>query len=414
MLKNINKIVKGDRVIIIIVIVLMLFSSLLMGSTLTKMALDRTVFSFAYLIRQILFTLIAFTMMVLLSQIPYQVYYKLSKTILLIAAVLTIMTIVFGDKSNDAKRWLMIPILKIKFQPSDFVKFALITYTANIISGFKFDKGKNELDLLKRILIPTLSVVLLTAPNDFSTAGIMYITIFSIIFVSPIDKKLFWKVFGIITIAGAMLFFISIKADIFRGSTWENRLTGKTDGYNQKLEAKIAVANGGLLFKPGKSRQKHVLENSYSDFIFAITAEEYGIFGVAIIISLYLIFAFRVLLIVKRQKRSFPTFLIIGITNGIIIQAFTHILINLGIGPVTGLPLPLVSHGGTSIIMTAAQIGIILNISQIETKKTPATAKEESNIDINEAIHSDVLPENSTEKDKEQEIEINDYPFLYN
>lgn len=406
---NVNKIIKGDRTIIIIVAILMLLSALLMGSTLTKMALDNTVFSFKYLIRQLFFSGIAFTMMIILSQTPYQIYYKLAKAVLIIAAILTVMTMLFGVESSNARRWLKIPLLGIQFQTSDFVKLAIVIFTAKLISEFDFTKGDVK-ELLKKILIPTLGVIILTAKNDGSTAGLMYLTVFGIIFITPINKKFFFKVFFAVSAALAILFVFAVMTGIARGNTWQNRILGKTSGYDQKLEGQIAISNGGVLIKPGKSEQKHVLENSYSDYVFAIAAEEYGVWGVTLIIGLYIMFMYRIATILRRQKRSFPMFLALGIAINILFQAFMHILVNVGIGPVTGQPLPLVSHGGTSMIITAAQIGIILNISQIGTSEEVVVKKDVYVDEIN-ALDEE-LQEIESEKEKQPEIEIDDYPFL--
>lgn len=409
MVKTIDKIVRGDRTIIIIVATLMLLSALMMGSTLTKMALDNTNFNFSYLIRQLFFSGIAFTMMIILSQTPYQIYSKLARNILIIAGILVILTIIFGEEVNGAKRWLRVPFLGLKFQTSDFVRLALVIYTAKIISEFDFEKGDIK-ELLKKSLIPTLSLIFLSALSDLSTAGLMYITIFAMIFVTPINKKYFFKIFGIISGAALALFIFAVVTGSARGGTWENRLKSDNGGFSQKLQAQIAISNGGILIKPGKSEQKYVLPNSYSDYVFSIAVEEYGIWGVTLIIGLYIIFMYRIATILKRQKRSFPMFLALGIALNILFQAFMHIVVNVGIVPVTGQPLPLVSHGGTAMIVTAAQIGIILNISQIGTSEERIKPERIDEINATEEELAEI--ETQIETEPEVEIEINDYPFL--
>ncbi|MBN2893176.1 MAG: FtsW/RodA/SpoVE family cell cycle protein [Bacteroidales bacterium] len=405
---NINKVIKGDKTIIIIVAVLMLISALLMGSSLTKMALDNTSFDFGYLIRQLFFSAIAFTMMIILSQTPYQIYSKLANSVIITAGILTVLTMIFGKEIGDAKRWFEIPIIGIKFQTSDFVKLAIVIYISKLISEFDFINGKVN-EILKKILIPTLFLTLLTAMNDLSTAILMYITIFGILFITPINLKYLGKIFGVISLAAILFVIFSMATGFARGNTWKNRLFGKEDGYSQKLEAKIAISNGGLIIKPGKSLQKHRIENSYSDYIFAVLAEEYGIWGVVLVIGLYIIFMYRIAEIIKRQRRSFPMFLTLGISINILFQAFLHILVNVGIVPVTGQPLPLISHGGTSMILTAAQIGIILNISQLG--KNTETSTKPTYVDEINATEEEIK-EIQPEQEKQPEIEINDYPFL--
>ncbi len=399
---NLNKILKGDRTIIIIVAVLMLLSALIVGSTFTKMVLNSSArnFSFIILIKQLFFSGIAFTLMVILSQTPYQIYSKTAVYILGLAAFLTLITVFFGVERSDAKRWLTIPFLGIEFQTSDFVKLALVIYISKIISEFNFNKENHD-KIIKHLLIVTVPIIILTAKEGFSTAFLMSLTLFALLFVSPLDRKKFYRVFAVFAVIGLALFIFAMITKTSRGETWLNRF----DNSYQKLQAKIAISNGGIVIKPGKSEQKHVLESSFSDFVFAIIAEEYGIFGVVLVISLYLFFLYRIGLIIRQQKWSFPLFLTLGITFNIIFQAFLHIIVNIGIIPVTGQPLPLVSHGGTAMIMTAAQIGIILNISQNNSRTSikPVVAKTDENTEIQ--IEQEEIVE-------EEALEIKDYPFI--
>ena len=404
MTNTINKIFKGDRTIIIIVIVLVLFSALLMGSTLTKMALDNNEFSFYYLIRQLFFSAVAVVFMIVISHIPYQLFSKIAKSLLIIAGILTLITLLFGIEINDSKRWLK--IFGVQFQTSDFVKLAVIIYTAKIISEFDFLKDDVNA-LLKKILIPALTIVVLSARHDLSTAALLYISVFTMIFITPINKKYFFKIFAIISAAGIVLFLFVALTGVMKGNTWKNRFSSP-EGYNQSMQAKIAISNGGLLIKPGKSQQKFVLANSYSDYIFSIAAEEYGIWGVTLLIGFFLIFMYRIMQILKRQKRSFPMFLALGIAINILFQAFMHITVNVGLFPVTGQPLPLISHGGTSIIISAFQIGIILNISQNRT----TTEKPKPIIDEINATEEEIESIEIDTEMQEPEIEIDDYPFL--
>jgi cell division protein FtsW len=407
-MKKIGNIIKGDKTIIIIVVLLMLLSALLMGSTLTTMALDHKVFSASFLIRQLFLSLVGLILLVILSQTPYEIFYKLAKPMLFLAIFLILLTTFFGTESNEARRWLRIPVIGLQFQTSDFVKIAIIIYIAKIISKFDFAKG-NVNEFLKKLLVPTLGIIAVTAVANFSTAFLMYVILFVMLFLTPINKKYLLKIFAIISIVALFLFFIAVKFDIMRGSTWESRFNPKDGAYSQKLQAQIAISNGGILFKPGQSEQKHVLANSYSDYVFAIIAEEYGVLGVALVLALFVIFAYRVLLLLKKQKRTFPAFLAMGIAFNILFQAFLHIVVNIGLVPVTGESLPFVSHGGTAMMVFSAQIGILLNISagKPEQKTINSTDEYVDEINSEEFVEKPVFSQ-------EQEIEIDDTPFLIN
>lgn len=403
MTETINKILKGDRTIIIAVAVLMLISALLMGSTSPSLAIQKHNFSFEYLFKQLFLSGFAFLIMIFVSRIPYQAYFKISKPILIASLVLLAITVVSGKSINDTRRWFMIPYLNVTVQTSDIVRFALIMHIAKIISEYNANKD-NLKDMVKRVLYWSLPVILAILFINVSTGLLLIVIVFTILFFTPINLKYFIRIGAFVLVAGVAVLLFQEQFNVGRGGTISSRVLG-SDRF-QKEQALIAVANAKIIPHPGSSKQKYLLSNSQSDFVFSIAVEEYGIIGIFLIIGMYLIILYRIGIIVRQQKRSFPMFLVLGLSMNILLQAFLHLFVSVGLGPVTGQPLPLISMGGTSTIITATQIGIILNISSIKEKQEiPVILNDdEENEDINDS-------EDDTNNEQE-EIEINDYPFL--
>ena len=393
MTETLNKIIKGDKVIILLVIALMIISSLLMGSTLSSLAIRNSNFSFYYLFKQLFFSLFAFVIMIFVSQIPYQIFSKFAKPFLLFVLVLLVITLIAGKSINSAKRWLEIPFIGLTIQTSDFMRIALIIYVAQIMSRYNPNNGDFN-EMMNKTMYWSLPIIVLIAINDFSTAFLLATTVFVLILFSPISLKLYFKKTGIIIAAGLLLMILAMTLKIGRAQTWLNRLhETKTEKiYGQRTQSLIAVSKAPIIPKPGSSTQKYLLANSYSDYVFAIAVEEYGYIGAIVIIVLYLILLKRIYLIIRKQKRTFPMYLSLGLAINILTQAFLHILVNVGIIPVTGQPLPFISMGGSATISAAIQFGILLNISANSKKEEKKSA--------------------SKDEKEEPEIIIDDYPFL--
>jgi len=401
MTNAINKILKGDRTIILVVVVLLFISTLLMGSTAASIGIKDNSFSFAELYKQLFLSIFAFLIMIFVSKIPYQIYFKVSKHFLIASLALLALTLISGESINDTRRWLRIPFLSITIQTTDIVRLALVAHIAKIIS--EFNANKDDLtEMFKRILYWTIPVLFAIAFIDVSTAILLTLIVLTIVFFTPINLKLFAKVASVVAIVGILFLVAQNKYDFGRGGTSGSRVFGKDD--YQKEQCLIAVSNAPIIPNPGGSKQKYLLSNSNSDFIFSIAIEEYGFIGMFAIMSMYIFLMYRIIEIVKKQKRSFPMFLVLGIAINILLQAFMHLFVNVGIGPVTGQPLPLVSMGGTSTVITASQIGIILHISALKTRKPEPV--------VSDTVTDDIDDENLAEIEKKEEIEIDDYPFL--
>lgn len=378
-----GKYFKGDRIIWLIVIILSIFSLLAVYSSTGSLAYRYQGGNTGYyLIKQFTFLLAGLIVVFLVHMISYKVYSPLSKVFLLISIPLLLVTLVFGASLNQAARWLAIPGLGVTIQTSDIAKLALIMYVARILS-----QRQDEIKDFKRAFIPIVAPValicLLILPANFSTAALLGITCWLLMFIGRINMKHLLGFTGIgIALIGVFIFIALQFKLVNRVETWKHRIenfaSGEGDGNYQVEQSKIAIATGGIVGKgPGNSTQRNFIPHPYSDFIFAIIVEEYGLIGGVVILLLYLILLFRAGVIVKKANRTFPAFLAIGLSLLLVFQAFVNMMVAVNLIPVTGQPLPLVSMGGTSLFFTSAAFGIIISISRSQSKSELFDGEEE-------------------------------------
>jgi cell division protein FtsW len=309
---------------------------------------------------------------------------RISQLLLIISIPLLAYTLIKGTSLNEAARWLTLPGTGLSFQTSDLAKFALIMYIARFLA-------KNQGNIkdfktgFRSIMIWIIIVCGLILPANLSTAVLLFVTSLILLFLGRVNFKYILYVIGIgIALLGIFIIVMVNLPDSKQGrvGTWKKRIEsfigGESEQNFQAEQSKIAIASGGLLGKgPGNSTQRNFLPHPYSDFIFAIIVEEYGVWGPAIIIFLYLLLIYRAGVIVKKSSSAFAAFLSMGLVLSLVFQAFINMAVAVNLFPVTGQTLPLVSMGGTSIIFTGAAFGIILSVSQSITKNTvneqPAT-----------------------------------------
>lgn len=369
-----GKYFKGDRIIWLIVILLSVVSLLAVYSSTGSLAYRYQGGNTAYyFLKQFGFLIAGLSVIFLAHLIPYKLYSPLASIMLYTAIPLQLITLVFGTSLNQASRWLVIPGLGITIQTSDFAKLALILFVARILS-----LRQNEVDDFKKtflpIVIPAGILCLLILPANFSTAALLGLVCWIMMFVGRINLKYLLGFTGLGIVAVGLFVFIALQTNtVSRVQTWKNRIENFSkgeDGSNYQAEqSKIAIATGGLIGKgPGNSTQRNFLPHPYSDFIFSIIVEEYGIFGGGLVLLFYLILLFRAGVIVKKAQRTFPAFLTIGLTLMLVFQAFVNMAVAVNLIPVTGQPLPLVSMGGTSLLFTSVSVGIILSISRSQNK----------------------------------------------
>jgi cell division protein FtsW len=288
-----------------------------------------------------------------------------------------------GTNINDANRWITLPIIGLSFQTSDLAKLSLILYLARLISKKQESINDFKASFIP-IVIPVFIVCGLILPANFSTAAVLFSTSMVLMFIGRVPLKFIFGLLGTAVVAFAL--FIGIAKLVgYNGriSTWGSRIENFTskkstdEGDYQVQQAKIAIATGGILGKgPGQSSQRNFLPHPYSDFIFAIIIEEYGLAGGCFVVLLYLMLFYRAIQIVRRTERAFAAMITIGCAFSLVFQALINMAVAVHIFPVTGQPLPMLSMGGTSIWFTSFAIGIILSVSsEIDKKVTNKTAE---------------------------------------
>ena len=393
MKKGIFDILQGDRGIWIIVFILGIFSLLAVYSSTGTLAYKRFEGNTQYfLLRHLVFMLLSLGVMYFVHLIRYTTILRLSKLFFYLAVPLLLYTMVGGISLNQASRWITVPLLNLSFQTSDFAKLALMMYLATLIASRQqviddFRKG------FQRLVIPVFIVCALILPADFSTAGLLFLSAVILMYIGRVKVKYIFGLVGIGVVAISFFVLIAMVSDTeSRVGTWKSRVESfidKDEGGNfQSNQSKIAIASGGLVGKGlGHSVQRNILPNPFSDFIFAIIVEETGLVGALIIIFLYLVLFYRTAAIVKRSNRVGPALLVAGMMILMVIQAFVHMGVSVGLLPVTGQTLPFVSMGGTSMLISSIQMGIILSVSrslQKEKKQPPQPEPEEELRDIHE------------------------------
>ncbi|MBN1338647.1 MAG: FtsW/RodA/SpoVE family cell cycle protein [Bacteroidales bacterium] len=367
---------KGDKVIWMVVILLSVFSLLAVYSSTGTLAYKyqhgNTEY---YMMKHLIILLLGFFLMYLAHRVKYTYYSRIFQIGLYIAAILLLITLFIGLELNEAKRLLPLPF-NLTFQPSDLAKLTLITYLARVLT-LKQDKIKDFSSAFIPVIVPVLIICLLILPANFSTSAILFATSLVLMFIGRISMKHIMAMIGIGVFSLLLVYLVySIAPDAFpRFGTWKSRIenfsNGDTEANYQVEQAKIAIASGGIIGKmPGNSDQRNFLPHPYSDFIFAIIVEEYGLIGGIIVVMLYLILLYRAVKIVARCPKNFGAFLAIGVTFSLVFQAMINMGVAVNLLPVTGQTLPLISMGGTSIWFTSLSIGIILSVSRdLETQE---------------------------------------------
>ncbi|MBR8706042.1 FtsW/RodA/SpoVE family cell cycle protein [Bacteroides pyogenes] len=383
LLKNIFK---GDKVIWIIFLCLCLISIVEVfsaASTLTYKSGDH----WGPITQHSVILMVGAVLVVLMHNIPYkwfQVFpvflYPIS---LLLLAFVTIMGIVTGDRVNGAARWMT--FMGVQFQPSELAKMAIIIAVSFILSKRQDDEGANP-KAFKYIMIITGIALLLIAPENLSTAMLLFGVVFIMMFIGRVAAKKLLLLVGGIVLIGAIGVgtVVAIPAKtlhntpgLHRLETWQNRIKGFFDKEEvpaarfdidkdaQIAHARIAIATSNVVGKgPGNSIQRDFLSQAFSDFIFAIVIEEMGLIGGIFVVFLYLWLLIRAGRIAQKCDRTFPAFLVMGIALLLVSQAILNMMVAVGLFPVTGQPLPLISKGGTSTLINCAYIGMILSISR--------------------------------------------------
>lgn len=387
----IKKYLRGDNVLWAVFIGLCIISTIVMysaSSTLAYKAISHT----APMLRHVLFLAGGAVIAFLVHLVPSK-YIRIFAYLLLLISLFTLVLVLVKQKAvNDASRWLQIG--GFQFQPSELGKLSLIIIAADFIARIK-NSAVNERIYFRILMIITGVVVFLIMLENFSTAAILFLIVYIMMYVGKVSwKKL---VLLVAVLAGVMVMGYALVKVVpqskmpgmfDRAYTWVNRIdrfvTEKenpeskyiiNDENLQVQHGRIAIARGGFLgVMPGNSVQRDFLPQAYSDFIFAIILEELGLAGGIIVILLYMILLFRAGRIATQSKSVFPAILVIGLSLMIVVQAFVSMAVATSLGPVTGQPLPMISRGGTSILITSIYFGVIFGIAR-QIKEESASKK---------------------------------------
>lgn len=373
-MKNKNNILLGDRVLWVALALLSIFSFLPVfsaSSNLTYVLGQGTPWS--HLLKHFIVLVFGFGLMYVLHKTPYQYFKGISILALPLVLLLLIYTASQGNliAGANASRWIRIPIVGLSFQTSTLASIVLLAYVAHLMS-----KENPKMYRLKTSIVPlwlpVFLIVLLILPANLSTAVLLFFTILILVFLGGYPIK---YLLGILTMGFFMISLFILVAKAYpdwvpnRIDTWVSRIenfsSSEDIGGNYQIEsAKTAIATGGLLgLGAGKSVMKNFLPQSYSDFIYAIIVEEFGLVGGIALILLYLIVLFRIVVIAHKSDTVYGKLLVLGLGLPIIIQAFVNMAVALQVFPVTGQTLPLISSGGTAAWMTCIAFGMILSVS---------------------------------------------------
>ena len=374
---------KGDRWIWLIVILLSVISLLAVYSATETLAYKKGVGAESILMKHLAMIVGGMFLMYISHKLDYRLYRGISKVLMYITIPLLLYTLVFGSHVNDASRWIAIPGTGLSFQTSDLAKLALITYLARMLS-LKQENIKDVKESFIPIMGSVCLVFILIALANLSTALMLFGVSILLLIIGRISIKQIAVVClaGAVLLAGVVFFGPRHKTYVSRINAYLHPEVVNPDKSYQSDHAKIAIATGGLFGKGvGKSDEVNFLPEAYSDEIYAIIIEEYGLLGGLLVIGIYLFLLYRCVKIVTRAPKAFGALLAAGLSFSLTIQAFANMAVAVGLGPVTGIPLPFVSMGGTSILFTSIAFGIILSVSKDidEPKKVIVGEIEELN-----------------------------------
>lgn len=398
---------RGDKSIWAIVLILTVASLLLVYSSTGSLAYRMSRSTESYLFKQFAFILAGLAIIYFAHRINYSIYSRVAIVIFLISIPLLLYTLLFGVQLNAGSRWIKLPVINMTFQTSDLAKLALFMYLSRLLSR---KQQQNMIKDLKNgfipVILPVVIICLLIAPANLSTALLIGGTSMILMFIGRARIKHLLVTIGIAMVPLLILMAIAVSTydkntgeskklsgmlSKGRVPTWISRI--QTFVYGSKeldheksyqiSQAKIAIAKGGWLGRgPGNSEQRNFLPHSYSDFIYAIIIEEYGIIGGAFMVIIYLWFLFRCIRIYRKCPYAFGAFLALALSFTLVIQAMVNMAVNVNIFPNTGVTLPLVSMGGSSFLFTCLSIGIILsvarNVEKIEGQQQLVRAESNS------------------------------------
>lgn len=405
-----NRIYRGDKTIWSIVLLLVLTSLLVVYSSTGSLAYKHNQDTEFYLFKQLAFILGGVLIIYFAHRINYTIYSRVALWLYLISIPLLLYTLVFGMQLNEANRWIRLPIIGMTLQTSDLAKLGLFMLLARQLS-----RKQSVINDFKKGFLPLIAPVALTciliAPANLSTALLVGATSLLLMFLGRVQIKHILLAVGAAALPVVLLITMAVSTHKAgdNSAVYENTVTTKAKSKGrvgtwvkriqdfiyakndespyQVQQAKIAVAKGGWIgVGPGNSQQRNFLPHPYSDYVFPIINEEYGAIGGMFIIFLYLVFLHRCIKLFQKCPFAFGALLALGLSVSLVIQAMANMAVGVGLFPVTGVTLPLVSMGGTSFLFTCFAIGIILsvarNVEKMEGKEPLPEVRNEEAVSV--------------------------------
>ena len=417
----------GDKVIWIVVFLLSLISIALIYSSSSSLAYKEKTTNFAFLVKQIQFVLMGLVALYICYRVPLGWYRFLAYPALGVSIVLLALTPIIGEEINGARRWINLGFTT--FQPTEMAKISIVLYLARALEVSKLETFK---EFLIKIIIPIGVTCILILIGSVSAALFVGVISLLMLIIAGVKWNYIFKAGGIaaaalviiilLHVAGLQLFSrldtalsrlvrFGAKTEIAEELTPEEKQKEADKTYQADM-AKVAISSVGILGKgPGKSTQRYFLPHPYSDYIYTIIIEEYGLAGGTFVLMLYLWFLFRCVILAKNCTKVFSALTVAGLGLLITVQATLHILVNVGYLPVTGHTLPLLSLGGTSLVILSCAFGIILAVSRTidmsSQKNKLKLAGSAAQIEETVAENNESSGRESAKKDEEeQEHEI--------
>ncbi len=384
-----GKLYRGDKVIWAIVVLLVFISLLVVYSSTGSLAYRHNKGNEFYLFKQFGFIVIGVLIIYFSHRINYTLFSRIALWMYIFSIPLLLYTLIFGSNLNEANRWIMLPVVHMTLQTSDLAKLALFMLLARQLS-----RKQDVITDWKKGFLPLMAPVVLTciliAPANLSTSLLVGANSMLLMFIGRVQIKHLLLAIGVMLIPVALLILIAVgsykapNSDVAaqqnavvkgmkshgRVGTWIHRVQDFIYAQQDEIpyqvqQANIAIASGSWFgLGPGNSQQRNYLPHPYSDYIFAIIIEEYGILGGIVILFIYMVFLYRCVRLFKKSPYAFGAFLALALSVSLVIQALANMAVNVGLMPVTGVTLPLVSMGGSSFLFTCFSIGIILSVAR--------------------------------------------------
>lgn len=403
--ENKYELLKGDKVLWSVILLISFFSVFPVYSASSNLEfIVNNGTTTSHLLKHIFFVVLGLVIMRSVGIVKYEHIGKLSSILLGILVILLGITSFTGQQIDgaSASRWLKIPGTPISFQPSSFAYLFLIIYLCRYLTK-TIKRERLPLENIMYIFGPVLLVFVLVAKDNGSTALMILVVSLAVMLIGQLRKSYIFGFIGISGLAIGIFMFVALKTDLIQNNrvhTWmsrievfmnskkENQIENEIDKAKnyQVMQAKAAIVHGGITgMGPGKSALKQMLPQSASDFIFAIIVEEYGFIGAVFLIALYLIMIIRIVMIASKMPAFFGSLLVLSLGIMIFVQLSVNIAVAVNLIPVTGQPLPLISYGGTSMLVTYFQLGIILNVSsRIQVYDEEGMGKKQDIEEIND------------------------------